>query len=102
MADDADLRARAVATGSDGSATAQPLKKGVKLVFVAAPGCGTGGIPAGAEDREKPGWQSYLAKYPASPHTDAAKKVLASDCMSTMGEKALSAYQKAGRRRTPT
>ena len=37
LADSADLRARAVATGSDGSAAQQPIKKGVKLVFVAAP-----------------------------------------------------------------
>ena len=103
MADSADLRARAVATGSDGSAAAQPLKKGVKLVFVAAPDVEQAEYLLAQRIGNETGWQGYLAKYPASPHTDAAKKVLASMYVDD-GQKALSAYQKSGarRRRTPT
>ncbi len=95
MAENADLRARAVATGSDGSAASQPLKKGVKLVFVAAPDVEQAEYLLAQRIGNETGWQGYLAKYPASPHTDGAKKVLASMYVDD-GQKALSAYQKGG------
>src|SRR5205814_4620431 len=78
MADSADLRARAVAPGSDGGAIAQPLKKGAKLVFVTAPDVEQAEYLLAQRIGNETGWQGYLTKYPASPHTDAAKKVLAS------------------------
>lgn len=95
MADSADLKARAVAAGSDGSATAQPLKKGVRLVFVAGPDVERAEYLLAQRIGNIPGWQNYLAKYPASPHTDAAKKVLAGLFIDA-GNKALGSYQKSG------
>ncbi len=93
MADSADLRGRAVAAGSDGSAAAPPLKKGVKLVFVAAPDLEKAEYLLAERVGSQAAWQNYLAKYPASPHTDAARKVLASLYLDA-GEQALRSYQK--------
>jgi len=101
MADSADLRARALATASDGSAAASPIKKGVKLVFVAAPDVERAEYMLAARVGNIPGWQNYLSKYPASPHTDAAKKVLAGLFVGD-GEKAMSAYQKSARSTAPS
>ena len=95
MADSADLKARAIAAASDGSATAQPLKKGVKLVFVTGPDVERAEYLLAQRVGNISGWQNYLAKYPASPHTDAAKKVLAALFIDA-GEKALGSYQKNG------
>lgn len=101
LADSADLRGRAVATGSDGSAAAQPIKKGVKLVFVAAPNVELAEYLLAERIGNETGWQNYLSKYPASPHTDEAKKVLAGLYIAA-GEKALSAWQKSATTSTPS
>jgi len=95
MADSAELRARAAATGSDGVGSAQPLKAGVKLVFVAAPDVELAEYLLGVRIGTIPGWQNYLSKYPAGSHTDAAKKTLGGLYVDA-GEKALAAYQKSG------
>ena len=95
MADSADLRARAIAPGSDGSATASPIKKGVKLVFVAASDVELAEYLLAQRMGTEAGWQNYLSKYPASAHTNEAKRVL-SGLFVEGGEKALSAYQKSG------
>jgi hypothetical protein len=95
MADSADLRARAVSAGSDGSAAAQPLKKGVKLVFVAAPDVEHAEYLLAQRIGNIPGWQNYLSKYAASPHADAAKRVLAGLYIDA-GRTALNTYQKSG------
>jgi hypothetical protein len=92
MADSADLRGRAVAAGSDGSAAPQPIKKGVKLVFVAAPDVDQAEYLLAQRIGNESGWQNYLSKYASSPHTDAAKMAL-SGLYIDAGEKALSAYQ---------
>ena len=94
MADSANVQARAVATGSDGSAAAQPIKKGVKIVFVAAPDVERAEYMLAQRVGNIAGWKNYLSKYPSSPHTDDAKKVLAG-LFVTDGEKAMGAYQKS-------
>jgi len=101
LADSADLRARAIATGSDGSAAAQPIKKGVKLVFVAAPNVEQAEYMLAQRIGNETGWQNYLAKYPSSAHTDAAKKMLSGMYLDA-GEKALAAYQKTANNATPS
>ncbi len=101
LADSADLRARALATASDGSAAAQPIKKGVKLVFVAAPNVEQAEYMLAERVGNETGWQNYLTKYPSSPHTDTTKKVL-SGLYIDAGEKALSAYQKTANSATPS
>jgi hypothetical protein len=94
MADSADLRARAVATGSDGSAAVQPIKSGVKLVFVAAPDVEQAEYLLAVRIGNIAGWQTYLSKYAAAAHTDAAKKTLAGLYVDA-GEQAMGAYQKS-------
>ena len=101
MADSADLRGRAIAPGSDGSAAAQPIKKGVKLVFVGAPNVEQAEFLLGQRISSQKGWQNYLAKYPASPHTDVAKSLLAGMYLDT-GEQSLSAYQKSASNPKPS
>ena len=77
MADSADLRALAAGPGGEASAAAPPMKKGVKLVFVAAPDVELAEYLLAQRIGNVAGWQSYLAKYPSAPHTQAAKQVLA-------------------------
>jgi hypothetical protein len=95
MADSANLQGRAIAAGSDGSAAAQPLKNGVKLVFVAGPDVEGAEYLLTQRIGSIAGWQSYLSKYASSPHTDSAKKVL-SGLYIDEGDKALATYRKGG------
>ena len=53
------------------------MKKGVKLVFVAAPNVELAEYLLAQRIGNIAGWQNYLAKYPAAPHTQSAKQVLA-------------------------
>ena len=101
MADSTDLRGRAIAAGTDGSAAAQPIKKGVKLVFVGTPNVEQADFLLGQRISSQKGWQDYLAKYPASPHTDVAKSLLAGMYLDT-GEQSLSTYQKSASTSTPS
>jgi tetratricopeptide (TPR) repeat protein len=94
MADSADLRGRPIANGSDGSATAPQIKKGTKLVFVAAPNVEQAEYMLAQRVSTEKGWQNYLSAYPASPHTEEAKRVLAGMYVQA-GENALSAYLKS-------
>jgi hypothetical protein len=101
MADSADLRGRAVAAGTDGSAAAQPIKKGVKLVFVAVASIEQADFLLAQRISNQKGWQDYLAKYPASPHTDVAKSLLAGMYIDT-GEQSLGVYQKSASTSSPS
>ena len=101
MADSADLRGRPIANGSDGSTTAPQMKKGAKLVFVAAPNVELAEYMLAQRVSTEKGWQNYLALYPASPHTEAAKRVLAGMYVEA-GEKALSAYLQSASSASPS
>ena len=94
MADSADLRGRAVAPGSDGTAVAQPFKNGVKLVFEAAPDAERAEYLLAQRIGNITGWQSYLAKYPSSPNTESARRVLAGLYIEA-GEKVFESYRKS-------
>jgi len=101
MADSADLRGRALAAGTDGSAAALPIKKGVKLVFVAAANVEQADFLLAQRISSQKGWQDYLAKYPAAPHTDVAKSLLAGMYIEA-GQQSLSAYQKTAAASAPS
>jgi hypothetical protein len=101
MADIAELRGRTLAAGSDGAAAVPPFKKGVKLVFVAAPDVEKAEYLLAQRISTQPGWQNYLSKYPASPHTDAARRVLASLYVDE-GEKAIASYHKTAATASPS
>jgi hypothetical protein len=101
IADLADLKGRPIGPGSDGATDAQPLKKGVKLAIVAAPNLEMAEYLLGQRAGSVTGWQSYLTKYPESPHTSEAKRSLAALDVAA-GEKSLSAYQKTAASASPS
>jgi hypothetical protein len=101
MADSADLRGRPIANGSDGSLTAPQIKKGAKLVFVAAPNVEQAEYMLAQRVSTEKGWLNYLTLYPASPHTEDAKRVLAGMYIDG-GEKAFSTYLQSASSTSPS
>jgi hypothetical protein len=93
LADRADLRAAPTA--------AQPLKKGVKLVFIDAPNVELAEFLRAQRASDIPGWQAYLGKYPSSPHTAEAKPALAL-LFAEAGETAVAAYDKTAATAAPS
>jgi hypothetical protein len=66
-----------VSPASDPVATQiAPLKPGVKLLFVAAPDQELAEFLRADRQRDIPGWQTYLKKYPAGSHVSSARKAL--------------------------
>jgi len=98
LADLAVLRATPI--GSSGGA-APPIKRGVTLVFVAAPDTELAEYLRAQRAADVPGWQSYLAKYPGASHSADAKSALASLFVGA-GEAALSAYDKSAATPSPS
>ncbi len=94
LADQADLRGRAIGGGPDAAATAQPLKKGVKLVIVAAPDVELAEYLLADRVGTIPAWKGYLTKYAGGAHADIAKRALTSLYVDA-GQRALSSYQKS-------
>lgn len=92
IADTADLRGRAITQAAADASAAQPLKKGVKVVFLLAPDVERADYMLAERIGNQAGWRTYLEKYPAAPHTDAAKQALSSLCIDA-GETALKSYQ---------
>jgi tetratricopeptide (TPR) repeat protein len=101
MADSADLRGRPIANGSDGSLTAPQIKKGAKLVFVAAPNVEQAEYILAQRVSTEKGWLNYLTLYPASPHTEDAKRVLAGMYIDG-GEKAFNTYLQSASSTSPS
>ena len=71
-----------------------PFKKGVKLLFVAAPNLELAEFMRAQKAADIPGWVNYLAKYPASPNNSDAKLALAS-LYGSAGDASLSTYRKS-------
>jgi hypothetical protein len=94
MAENIPFRGDPVAPGSDGATAAPPLKNRVKLVFVSAQNVELAEFLLAQRVANVAGWNNYLGKYPASPHTDEAKDTLTALYVEA-GEKALSDYQKS-------
>jgi len=94
MAENNVFRGDPISPGSDGATVAQPLKNGVKLVFVSAANVELAEFLLAQRTANVAGWKNYLAKYPAAPHTDEAKDTLTALYVEA-GEKALSDYQKS-------
>jgi hypothetical protein len=94
MTDGIQFRGNPIAPASDGSSAAQPLSKGVKLVIVAAPNLELAEFLLAQRSTTIAGWLGYLAKYPASPHSDEAKTASAILHVGA-GEKTLTAYDKS-------
>ena len=95
-----ELADRAVLTGTPAAVSGvepgalPPLKKGVKLVFVAAPNPELAEYLLAQRAGDVAGWSNYLSKYPASPHAADAKLALAS-LYAAAGEASLDAFRKS-------
>jgi hypothetical protein len=92
-----ELADQAVLTGTPLNAQADTtgavaFKKGVKLVFLAAPDLEQAEYLRAERAGSISGWQSYLVKYPAAPHSSEAKNALAVLFVSA-GEAALKSYE---------
>jgi hypothetical protein len=93
MADMSELSGHAVMGGST-LAGAQPLTKGVELVFIAAPDTEFADYLLAQRQGTQAGWQKYLTQYPNANHTDDAKRALATLYIDA-GAKALATYGKS-------
>jgi hypothetical protein len=93
MADMSELSGHAVMGGST-LAGAQPLTKGVELVFIAAPDTEFADYLLAQRQGTQAGWQKYLTQYPNANHTDDAKRALATLYIDA-GAKALATYEKS-------
>ena len=101
LADQARLTGTPLTPSSDAAAGLPPLKKGVKLVFVAAPNQELAEFLRAQKAAEIPGWLDYLSKYPASPHTPDAKLALALLYVAG-GEVSVTNYQKSALTASPS
>ena len=99
-----DLAEQALLKGTPiGSATGvvPPIKKGVTLVFIAAPDVELAEFLLAQRMNNIPGWQAYLAKYSAAPHVADAKSALAVLFIG-VGVADLNTYDKSAATASPT
>jgi hypothetical protein len=94
LADQALLQGSPIGVGNGTPLYAPPLKKGVKLLFVAAPNMDLAEFLRAQRASDMDGWQAYISKYPASQHNTEAKRALASQFVA-VGEAAVQAYDKS-------
>src|SRR5580698_4321132 len=95
------LRGTPIAPASDASAGVPPLKKGVKLVFVAAPNVELAEYLRAQRATEIESWRAFLTKYATSPHITDAKLALATLYVAA-GEKSLAAYRQSAGTASPS
>jgi hypothetical protein len=100
MAENIPFTGIPIAPGTDGATVAQPLKNGVKVVFVAAQNVELADFFLAQRTMNIAGWKVYVGKYSSSPHTDQAKDSLAK-LYAQAGENSLAAYQKSPATGTP-
>jgi hypothetical protein len=100
MAENIPFTGAPIAPGTDGATAAQPLKNGVKLVFVAAQNLELADFLLAQRAMNIAGWKVYLGKYSSTPHIDEAKDTLAK-LYAQAGENSLAAYQKSPVTGTP-
>ncbi|MGD0347672.1 MAG: hypothetical protein ABSA85_13000 [Terracidiphilus sp.] len=100
FAEQAQLKATTIGPQGATATPPEPLKKGVKLVFVTAPDIELAEFLRAQRAGDIPGWQGYLAKYPTGAHIPAAGKALAA-LFAGVGETYLAAYDKTAASSAP-
>jgi hypothetical protein len=98
LADQAVLHGNPI--GGASSSAAQPIRKGVKLVFVAAPNQEFAEFLRAQRASTIEDWQNYLSKNSASPHSAEAKRALALLFVDA-GQASLQAYDKSAEAASP-
>jgi len=94
LADQALLQGTPINSGSQTPLNAPPIRKGVKLLFVAAPNLELAEYLRAQRAGDLDGWQAYLSRYPSTQHTPEAKRSLAM-LYAGAGEAAVQAYDKS-------
>jgi hypothetical protein len=100
LAELAVIQGRVVASSPAGVDAPQPLKRGVKIQFVAAADTELAEYLRADRAHSIAGWQDYLGRYPAAPHAGQAKQALAA-LLVKEGEDHLAAYRKSAGTATP-
>lgn len=94
LAEMAVVQGHVVASSPAGVDAPQPLKRGVKIQFVAAADTELAEYLRADRARSIPGWQDYLGRYATAPHAGQAKQSLAA-LLVKEGEDHLAAYRKS-------
>lgn len=94
LASRAGLGGTVLPGGSDAAAAPPPFKPGVKIIFVEAPNVELAEYLRADHSPSISLWRDYLAKYPASPHTENAKQFLDALLVKD-GENSLETYRKS-------
>jgi len=101
MADFAVLTGNSTAAPGETATGPEPLKEGVKLIFVSTPDAELAEFLRAQRASEIKGWQNYLAKFRGSPHTEQAKLALTLLYVAA-GEASLEAYQRSEAATSPS
>jgi hypothetical protein len=101
LADLARLTGTALSSSGVEGAAPQPLQKGVKLYFVAAPDEELAEFLRAQRANNVPVWVSYLARNPASTHAGNAKLSLGALYVAS-GEASVASYLNSVARQTPS
>ncbi|MFZ1083759.1 MAG: hypothetical protein WAN35_02195 [Terracidiphilus sp.] len=94
LADQTLLQGTPINNGSGTPLTAPPIRKGVKLYFVAAPNLELAEFLRAQRAGDIDGWQAYLSRFPSSQHATEAKRSLAT-LYANAGEASLQSYDKS-------
>jgi len=94
LAEMAVVQGHVVASSPAGVDAPQPLKRGVKIQFVAEADTELAEYLRAERAHSIAGWRDYLGRYPAAPHLGQAKQALAA-LLVKEGEDHLAAYRKS-------
>ena len=94
LAELAVVQGRVVASSPAGVDAPQPIKRGVKIQFVAAADTELAEYLRAELASSIPGWRDYLGRYPTAPHAGQGKQSLAA-LLVKEGEDHLAAYRKS-------
>jgi hypothetical protein len=94
LAEMAVVQGRVTASSPAGLDAPQPLKRGVKIQFVAEADTELAEYLRAERAHSIAGWRDYLGRYPAAPHLGQAKQALAA-LLVKEGEDHLAAYRKS-------
>ena len=94
LADQTLLQGTPINNGSQTPLNAPPIRKGVKLLFVAAPNLELAEFLRAQRAGDMDGWQAYLSRYPATQHSGEAKRSLAT-LYANAGEQSIQSYDKS-------
>jgi hypothetical protein len=94
LADQTLLQGTPINNGGQTPLNPPPIRKGVRLIFVAAPNLELAEFLRAQRAGDMDGWQAYLSRYPSTQHTAEAKRSLAVLFVSA-GEASVQAYDKS-------